>query len=66
MFKVNEGSVDRTIRIILGFTALVAGLFILTGTLKIVAIVLGIIAIITGVLGFCGIYSLLGINTLKK
>jgi hypothetical protein len=62
----NVGRADRVVRIIL---AVVLGALVLvkavTGTL---AIVLGVAAVVllgTGLIGWCGLYSLLGINTGK-
>ncbi|OIO15249.1 hypothetical protein COV53_03720 [Candidatus Gottesmanbacteria bacterium CG11_big_fil_rev_8_21_14_0_20_37_11] len=63
MLKQNEGSLDRTIRIIIGIMILVAGFFSLTGLGQTITIVIGAIALITGILGFCGFYTLLGIST---
>jgi hypothetical protein len=62
MFKVNEGWLDRVIRLVLGVVLIIIGLY-LSGALKIVLIILGIIGIITGLTGFCGLYALFGINT---
>ncbi len=62
MFKVNEGKVDRIIRVILGI-GLVTGGFFASGVLAIVLWAAGAVSIITGVIGFCGLYALLGINT---
>jgi hypothetical protein len=63
MLKQNEGSIDRTIRIITGIIALFFGFFSLTGLAQTIAYVIGVIALITGILGFCGLYTLLGIST---
>jgi hypothetical protein len=63
MFKVNEGPIDRGIRIAVGIIALIIGMFVLTGVIKIILVVIGLIALITGIFGFCGLYVLLGINT---
>ncbi len=63
MLKQNEGSTDRTVRIIIGILALVSGLFWLTGVAQIAAFVIGAVALITGIIGFCGLYALLGIST---
>ena len=63
MIKQNESPTDRIIRVIIGVVALLAGLFLLTGTLQVVAYVIGVIALVTGVIGFCGLYALLGIST---
>lgn len=61
--KINEGTTDRVIRVIIGSLALVAGFFWLAGTAQIVAYVIGAIALITGLVGFCGLYTLFGVST---
>ncbi len=70
MFQRNEGPVDRTIRVVLGVLLLVVGLWLLNGlggaAGGIVVAVIGAILLITGITGFCGLYRLLGISTLKK
>ena len=63
MFKQNEGKLDRTIRMVAGVLSLYLSLFALDGVFKTIALVLGIVLVITGSLGFCGLYTLLGINT---
>ncbi|MGB9770527.1 MAG: YgaP family membrane protein [Candidatus Kapaibacteriota bacterium] len=64
--KLNMGSFDRTLRIIL---AIVLGLLILFRQLTGVgAIIFGIIALIfliTGIIGFCPLYVPFKINTAK-
>jgi hypothetical protein len=64
--KQNEGTIDRTIRVVIGSVALLAGYFWLGGTLQTIAYVVGVVALATGLLGFCGLYSLLGISTCKN
>jgi len=59
--KVNEGSADRIIRIVVGLV-LISLVFI--GPKSAWGWV-GIIPLATGLTGHCGIYSLLGINTCK-
>jgi hypothetical protein len=65
--KKNMGTIDRVLRIIL---AIVVAVLIYMGTLTgVAAIVLGIIAgifLITSIVGFCGLYSIVGIKTCKK
>lgn len=60
----NVGSIDRTIRALVGI-ALLAAYFLgaVQGTLGIVALVVGIVMLGTAALGWCPPYSLLGINT---
>lgn len=61
---VNEGTIDRVIRV-----ALAAVLFfvafsgVATGAWAWVAGIVGAVALVTGVLGFCGVYALIGVNT---
>ncbi len=59
----NEGIVDRILRVVIGSVALVAGYFWLTGTLQIISYVVGVAGLATGLVGFCGLYTLLGIST---
>ena len=64
--KKNIGNTDKLIRLLLAL--LVAVLYftgVISGTL---AIILGIIAValvVTSMVRFCGLYTLLGINTCK-
>lgn len=67
--KKNEGTVDRTIRIILGVVLIGLGLYFQGAwglAAMIILVVLGLIALITGIIGYCGIYSIFKISTLKK
>ncbi len=61
MFKVNEGTVDRTVRVLLGI-ALVA----LALTKGFVWGWIGVLPIITGSIGWCPAYVPFGISTCKK
>ncbi len=57
--KINEGALDRTVRI-------VAGLAILSLAFvgpKTPWAYLGLIPLLTGLVGICPLYSLLGVNT---
>jgi hypothetical protein len=58
MLKVNEGTIDRTLRVLLG-VALVA----LAVTKGWTWAYIGIVPILTGATGICPLYSVLGINT---
>jgi hypothetical protein len=65
--KLNEGPIDRIVRVALGIVLLGLGIFVVKGTLGIVLDVVGAIALITGAVGFCLLYRLFGdFNTLKK
>ncbi len=67
--KPNEGPVDRIIRAVLGAVLLIVGLWPLGGVQGaaggIVAAVIGAILLFTAITGFCLIYRLLGISTLR-
>ncbi len=67
MFKRNEGTLDRIVRLAVGAVLLPAGLLGL-GALQgspigLVAVGLGAIGLVTAVTGFCPTYVLLGIST---
>ncbi len=64
--KLNEGTIDRVIRGVVGVILLGLGIFALHGWLAIVIDVLGAILLVTGVVGFCPLYTLFGLNTAKK
>ncbi len=57
--KQNEGTVDRTVRIVLGL-ALLALVFV--GPKSWFGLV-GLLPLATGLVGFCPLYRLLGIRT---
>ncbi len=63
--KPNEGPLDRVIRAVVGL-ALLAASFALAAPLKWVLLAIGAVAMITAASGFCGLYKLLGISTMKK
>ena len=62
MFKQNEGSIDRGLRIVVGIALVAAAA---SGTLGPWAW-LGLIPLATGIVGNCPIYRLLGINTCPR
>lgn len=55
----NEGQIDRTLRIILGLV-LIALVFVGPQT---PLGWIGIVPLLTGLIGYCPLYSLLGLNT---
>jgi hypothetical protein len=57
--KVNEGVIDRSLRVIAGLVLI--GLAA-TGTVGLWGYI-GIVPLLTGAVGICPIYSLLGINS---
>jgi hypothetical protein len=64
-FQVNEGPIDRVIRLVLG-TVLFSVAAVATGPLFYVALVVGLIGVVTGLTGFCPTYLLFGISTLPR
>lgn len=59
--KANVGTVDRTVRILVGLGMLAAGLALgsLWG-------LVGLLPLTTGLLRFCPAYTLLGLSTCKR
>ncbi|PWI57586.1 YgaP family membrane protein [Sulfoacidibacillus thermotolerans] len=61
--KRNVGGVDRTIRVILGL-AILSLLFILHGSTRFIGLI-GLVPLLTAFVGFCPLYTLLGIKTCR-
>jgi hypothetical protein len=61
MFKTNEGTLDRALRIIVG-AALIAIVFVGPKTAW---GWVGLVPLLTGLVGNCPVYTLLGIRTCK-
>ena len=60
----NVGGIERPIRIVLGLVLVAIGsLAELPLAGMAIALVAGTIAMVTGVIGFCPVWSLLGLNT---
>ncbi|HEY0997627.1 MAG TPA: DUF2892 domain-containing protein [Gemmatimonadaceae bacterium] len=59
MFRINEGGIDRALRIVLGL-ALVSLVFVGPKTPW---GWIGLVPIVTGAVGFCPLYRLLGVST---
>lgn len=57
--KLNEGAVDRILRVIVGIAVLSLAFI---GP-KTPWAYLGVVPLLTGLVGFCPLYALLGINT---
>ncbi|MCU0644960.1 MAG: DUF2892 domain-containing protein [bacterium] len=58
--KTNVGATDKTIRIVVGILLIILGVF---GSR--LWIIIGLIPLITGLIGYCPLYTVLGINTCK-
>jgi len=64
--KKNEGKLDRIIRFILGIFCFYLGYIVFSfGVLSILFYVFGFLLVVTSLTGYCGIYSVFGINTNK-
>lgn len=65
--KLNESNTDRLVRVVAGIALLFLGVGgTLSGTLASVAGMLGVILLLTGAIGFCPLYALFKLSTLKK
>jgi hypothetical protein len=62
MFRKNEGTLDRTLRIVVGL-ALLAAYVAAPEVAYRWALLIGIVPLATGLLGTCPVYSILGIGT---
>jgi len=60
--KCNIGHTDRVLRMTVGVTLMGLAGFGITGSWAWI----GIIPLLTGIFGYCGAYTLAGINTAKK
>jgi hypothetical protein len=67
MFKKNEGTLDRALRVIAGL-ALLAAFFAMPEASYRWAFLIGVVPLATGLIGSCPLYNVLGISTcpLKK
>lgn len=62
--KINIGTPERIIRLILGVVLLLLPLVVTLGTLwSWVSVIIGLVLIATGILRFCPAWSIFGINT---
>ncbi len=64
--KMNEGTVDRAVRAILGIILILVGFFVVEAKAGRILGVIGIVLLFTGVVGYCALYSLLHIDTTKR
>lgn len=61
--KKNVGSADKIVRIVLGF-GLLSLLFLLEAPMKYFGLI-GLVPLLTSLMGWCPLYTLLGLNTCK-
>jgi uncharacterized membrane protein HdeD (DUF308 family) len=65
----NESTADRVIRVILGVVLIGLGISFQGSwgfVAMIVLVILGLILLITGIIGYCGLYRIFKISTIKK
>jgi hypothetical protein len=62
--KLNVGSVDKVIRIVLG-VVLLGLIVVLDGNVRWIGLI-GVVPLMTGLAGYCPLYTLLGINTCQS
>lgn len=62
MFKVNEGSFDRVLRVVAGIVLLALFFMYPQATWRYWTLI-GIIPLATGLIGWCPLYSILGLST---
>ena len=63
---MNEGTIDRMLRLGVGALLVALGLFAVDGAVAVVLLVVGAIALVTGAVGFCPLYRVLGISTARR
>ncbi len=70
MFKPNESPIDRIIRAILGIILLLVSVLYLGAfkgsVLGIVVFIVSLVLLFTAATGFCLLYKVFGVSTLKK
>lgn len=62
MFKTNEGTIDRALRIIVG-VALLAMFFLYPEASWRYWTLIGVVPLLTGLVGSCPLYSIFGLST---
>jgi len=63
---VNLSRVDRVVRVIAGAALLAIGMFAVRGLPGIVLDLIGAVLVFSGAIGFCHVYKVLGICSVKK
>lgn len=61
--KLNEGTVDRIIRVVAGIALLVLAFTVIQGGWAIAAGIVGGVLLLTGAIGFCPLYRIFGLST---
>ena len=63
--QCNLGAVDRVVRIAAGVVAITAGFVLARGWVGIGLALAGAVLVFSGTVGFCHVYKVLGIRTLR-
>lgn len=63
---INEGPLDRVLRVVLGVVLLVVGFGIVGGTAGTIVGVLALVPLLTGLAGRCPLYAVLGLRTTRR
>ncbi len=62
--QINEGPIDRAVRIVLGIAVLAAAAAgLIAAPIVYVAFFVGALALVTGIVGFCPLYAILRLST---
>ena len=63
MLNKNEGSLDRSIRVVFAVLFFLLAWFWLGGVMQFILYILSLVGFVTALTGFCGLYKVLGVNT---
>jgi len=64
--QINEGPIDRGIRIVIGIALLAAAAAgLIAAPIVYVTSVVGAVALVTGIVGFCPLYAILRLSTVS-
>ncbi len=65
MLAQNESPVDRIVRVVVGILLMILGFGVISGIWGVVLGVVGLIPLLTGAVGFCPLYTIIGMSTKK-
>ena len=63
---VNEGTIDRALRVIVGLALIALALGLIPGVAPSVWGWIGVVPLLTGLFGWCPLYTVLGVSTCKR
>ncbi len=65
--QINEGPIDRGIRVVVGLALLIAAAAgLVAAPILYVTTLVGALALVTGVVGFCPLYAILRLSTVPS